>query len=69
MLGSAARLKLEDRESYRSLDRRGDLVVQPPRAVKALRRDAILITTFRHVQDIRLRLDHTFPPRVPLVEL
>ena len=49
--------------------RKAGLVVGPPRAINELRPDAVLITTFRHAEEIRLKVDALLRCRVEVREL
>jgi len=45
------------------------LVVEPPRAINDLRPDAVVITTFRHAEEIQLKMDAPLRSSVEVREL
>ena len=49
--------------------RKAGLVVGPPRAINELRPDAVLITTFRHAEEIHLKIDASLRAAVEVREL
>jgi DNA-binding Lrp family transcriptional regulator len=49
--------------------RKSGLVVEPPRAINELKPDAVLITTFRHADEIRLKMDLALRYSVEVWEL
>lgn len=49
--------------------RKAGLVVGPPRAINELRPDAVLITTFRHAEEIQLKVDVSLRSSVEVREL
>ncbi len=45
------------------------LVVRPPSAISQLEPDAVVITTFRHAREIRLKIDPSLRPSIRVWEL
>ncbi len=48
---------------------RGDLEVQPPDAIPSMEPDAVLITTFRHADEIKEKMDPEGRSGMPVLEL
>jgi FlaA1/EpsC-like NDP-sugar epimerase len=58
-----------DDDAAKQGSRTAGLVVEPPLAINDLRPDAVLITTFRHAEEIQLQIDASLRPSVVVREL
>ena len=59
---------VDDERSKQGL-RKGGFVVEPPNAINELQPDAVLITTLRHAEEIRLKMDASLRSSVEVWEL
>src|SRR6266568_3626279 len=59
---------VDDDPAKQKMDRAG-IAVESPQSINQLRPDAVLITTFRHVDEIQLKIDPALRASVQVLEL